>query len=364
MNPLLIAKLAAQAGKLGISAAKGIAGASQKQKAKKLMKQYKRPVRKTPSSVTAATNVARMTAGSPLLPGQSNIEKNFRGATSDIAHYQKEMGNRDVSSMYGNFNKNMQNLQTQQLAGFTDRQADYTSQLNKEGVYQEKNATYNQENKYSEAMASAKALNEAGNQNIMNGAKGIVKNAPDIISTIGAANADKKLGKTDSNTGETVSAGIPEPGQQNKTNDLLLSPNAPGKPTILGAPVGVNKSIGNANPVLSQPPNPVTVTPSENFQRTNLGSRADGTPKGKGYFGILKRPDGSVSSEISVGVGFDGKETEIPLLVPGLTDTQIAALLSVPTDKVFSLPEYDNILKIAIEHAKKRMSQGLSPFKD
>jgi hypothetical protein len=40
----------------------------------------------------------------------------------------------------------------------------------------------------------------------------------------------------------------------------------------------------------------------------DYGNRPDGSAKGGGYFGELKRPDGGVSTEISVGVGIDGKE--------------------------------------------------------
>ena len=88
---------------------------------------------------------------------------------------------------------------------------------------------------------------------------------------------------------------------------------------------------------------------------SGYGNRADGTKKGSGYFGELKRPNGGISTELSIGVGFDGKETQIPLLVPTLTQQEISYLLSgnQPTDE---------IVQKAIEHAKMRMSQGKSPF--
>ena len=50
----------------------------------------------------------------------------------------------------------------------------------------------------------------------------------------------------------------------------------------------------------------------------NFGMREDGTPKGMGWLGLLKRPDGKVSSELSVGVEINGKETLLPLFVPTL----------------------------------------------
>lgn len=88
---------------------------------------------------------------------------------------------------------------------------------------------------------------------------------------------------------------------------------------------------------------------------TQFGNRADGTPKGMGYFGVLKRPDGDISTELSVGVNIDGKEMEIPLLVPGLSKKEIQHLLEdgEPTDAIVGK---------AVFHAQKRLAAGLSPF--
>lgn len=89
------------------------------------------------------------------------------------------------------------------------------------------------------------------------------------------------------------------------------------------------------------------------------GNRADGTPKGMGYFGELKRPDGKVSTELSVTSSDvkdkDGKEIEFPLLVPSLTRKEVDHLLSdgKPTDAIMGK---------AIAHAKERMAAGKSPF--
>jgi hypothetical protein len=88
----------------------------------------------------------------------------------------------------------------------------------------------------------------------------------------------------------------------------------------------------------------------------SYGNRADGTPKGKGWLGELTLPDGRVATEISVGVKIDGKETEIPLLVPGLTKKEIDHLLS-------GKDATDAIVEKAVEHAKKRIRAGKSPFK-
>lgn len=85
------------------------------------------------------------------------------------------------------------------------------------------------------------------------------------------------------------------------------------------------------------------------------GTREDGTIKGPGFLGTLKRPDGKVSTELSIGVDFDGKETLIPSLVPTLNQKEIDHMLS--GKKVTR-----EIVNKAVEHARKRMRQGKSPF--
>ena len=99
-------------------------------------------------------------------------------------------------------------------------------------------------------------------------------------------------------------------------------------------------------------------------KESSYGKRADGTEKGKGYLGELKRPDGRVSTELSIGVDFGGKETEIPTLVPTLDKTEIDYLLNMPDKQGFdkSNPIAQSIFNKATEHAKMRMSKDLNPF--
>lgn len=85
------------------------------------------------------------------------------------------------------------------------------------------------------------------------------------------------------------------------------------------------------------------------------GLRQDGTKKSKGFLGELKRPDGDISTEISVGVEFDGQEREIPTLVPTLNKKQIEYLLD-------GGPPTKEIVDKAVEHARKRIKDGKSPF--
>lgn len=96
--------------------------------------------------------------------------------------------------------------------------------------------------------------------------------------------------------------------------------------------------------------------------RKGYGARTDGSEKGPGFLGELPIPKGSkmkgkdVSTELSIGVMRDGKEIEIPLLVPSLTPKEIkhALMGEKPTSEM---------VKKAIDHAKSRYAQGLSPFK-
>lgn len=102
----------------------------------------------------------------------------------------------------------------------------------------------------------------------------------------------------------------------------------------------------------------------DNPDRSQWGNRADGTPKGSGWLGPLKRPDGSISTEISVGVNIDGKETEIPLMVPGLKKSELDYLMNNdPSSPDFQKNMPKGLLQKAENHAKEQISQGLSPFK-
>lgn len=88
------------------------------------------------------------------------------------------------------------------------------------------------------------------------------------------------------------------------------------------------------------------------------GKRPDGSFKGPGFLGPLRRPDGDVMTEYSIGVKLDGKETDIPTLVPTLSDAELNALLKAkPGERI-----PDSIVKKAVDHARKRMADGKSPF--
>ena len=88
-----------------------------------------------------------------------------------------------------------------------------------------------------------------------------------------------------------------------------------------------------------------------------LGSRQDGTPKGFGFLGPQKTTKGEVATEISIGVQIGGKEVEIPTLVPGLTAEERMSLLKGEEPS-------EAIVQKAVDHAKKRLLAGKSPFKE
>ena len=79
------------------------------------------------------------------------------------------------------------------------------------------------------------------------------------------------------------------------------------------------------------------------------------SPKGKGFFGDLKRPDGDSSTELSSEFEYQGKKVEYPLIVPTLSKSELDILLKgeKPTDDIYDKAE---------SWAKFRIDKGMSPF--
>ncbi len=90
----------------------------------------------------------------------------------------------------------------------------------------------------------------------------------------------------------------------------------------------------------------------------DYGTRPDGTPKGAGFLGEVRRPDGAVSTELSIGVIIDGRSIEIPTMVPTLDKVELQTLLTMKDGE--EMPR--SIVAKAIDHAVKRMKAGKSPF--
>ena len=84
--------------------------------------------------------------------------------------------------------------------------------------------------------------------------------------------------------------------------------------------------------------------------------RKDGSRKSSsGYLGPQKnKVTGQTMTEYTIGVQIDGKEVEIPSMVPGLTDKEVDAIKSgeVP----------DSVAVKAKAHAEQRIAEGQSPF--
>ena len=84
----------------------------------------------------------------------------------------------------------------------------------------------------------------------------------------------------------------------------------------------------------------------------SLGLRHSGdSAKGKGFFGMLQRPDGGFSSELSA----ENDIGEFPLIVPTLSREELNHLLS-------GAPPTDMIYRKAQDHAAARIQKGMSPF--
>ena len=95
----------------------------------------------------------------------------------------------------------------------------------------------------------------------------------------------------------------------------------------------------------------------------DYGMRPDKTAKGSGYFGKIKRPDGNVMTEISIGVGLNGKETLIPLIVPTLNKSELNYLMrNNPDSEMFMEKMPKSIMDKAVDHAVMRMKENKSPF--
>ncbi len=95
------------------------------------------------------------------------------------------------------------------------------------------------------------------------------------------------------------------------------------------------------------------------YDPATFGTRPDGTPKGLGYFGVLKRPDGGISTELSMGFEIDGRQVEMPAINPLTTRKELDYLLSGGTGDA-ALEQ--SIEKKAYQFGLSRLQQGKSPF--
>jgi len=105
---------------------------------------------------------------------------------------------------------------------------------------------------------------------------------------------------------------------------------------------------------------------TQQFKSDPNSLRPDGTMKGSGFLGGMKRLDDptGVSSEISIGVDWGSGEKLIPTMVPTLDSNEINYLLSTPEDKIFTSNAElgKKIEQKAVQFAKEREKQGLPYF--
>jgi hypothetical protein len=88
-------------------------------------------------------------------------------------------------------------------------------------------------------------------------------------------------------------------------------------------------------------------------------TRPDGTSKGSGWLGPHKTESGSDVTEYSIGLNINGKEMDIPTMVPGLNDDEIKQVLTAAEYEMFP---NDKIVAKAVAHARKMLAEGKGVF--
>lgn len=81
--------------------------------------------------------------------------------------------------------------------------------------------------------------------------------------------------------------------------------------------------------------------------------------KQQGYFGEIPIGGGDVATEYSVSQNINGKDVEMPTIVPSLTYDELEA---VKNSAKYGTDIPDEIYRKAALHAQMRMSQNKSPF--
>jgi len=93
--------------------------------------------------------------------------------------------------------------------------------------------------------------------------------------------------------------------------------------------------------------------------------RSDGSVKStRGFLGPMKnRVTGGTMTEFSTDLG-DESGTEIPTMVPGQTEEALEYMRKMREGVGFDLknPIEAEIVRVAREHARKRIANGMSPF--
>jgi hypothetical protein len=91
--------------------------------------------------------------------------------------------------------------------------------------------------------------------------------------------------------------------------------------------------------------------------------RRDGSTKSaKGFLGpVENKAQGGTMTEVSVGIEIEGKEMEVPTMVPTLTPEEIDTLANMQLEgNAKNIPQ--SIIIKAKEHAIKRLKEGKSVY--
>lgn len=97
-----------------------------------------------------------------------------------------------------------------------------------------------------------------------------------------------------------------------------------------------------------------TILPEDMF-------RGDGSVKGSGWQGVFKNAKGQDVTEYTIGVEINGKEYEIPSIVPSLSTEEIASVLKATED---GSPPSEQVMEKAVDWAKKMLKKDHSFFAD
>lgn len=100
------------------------------------------------------------------------------------------------------------------------------------------------------------------------------------------------------------------------------------------------------------------------FDEYDSKPKEDKSKNGQGYFGALRTKDGRDVTEMSIGIKLDGKEVQVPMLVPTLDSFELRYILGTPIDDIVTsdVGLYASISRKAHQHAVKRIRNGKSPF--
>ena len=137
--------------------------------------------------------------------------------------------------------------------------------------------------------------------------------------------------------------------QQNEDNTY----NKQAKMKRSFAPSNYEQSITPMN--FSANANPTMLGMQNGQPDYGYGNRYESNqPKGLGYYGEVRRPEGGYSTELGISFGHG----DVPAMVPGLTPNELQSLLTAKEGQKFP----DSVYRKAKSHENWRKLQGLSPF--